>query len=132
MDSVNDKLFVLQYGRLGSDQSQNDLFLPGYLGQRCETAGSLIIKLQEIGIHILFSEQDIRYGIIGTLACVGGMEITAAYMGVDDHILRCIGDHLIVNILVGFLELHNSLSGGSVQGMTDLVCEHAPGAVIQL
>ena len=80
MDSVNDKLFVLQYGRLGSDQSQNDLFLPGYLGQRCETAGSLIIKLQEIGIHILFAEQDIRYGIIGTLACVGGMEITAAYM----------------------------------------------------
>ncbi len=57
MDPVNDKLFVLQYGKLGGDQSQHDLFLSGYLRQRCEAAGSLVIELQEISIYILFSEK---------------------------------------------------------------------------
>lgn len=57
MDPVNDKLFVLQYGKLGGDQSQHDLFLSGYLRQRCEATGSLVIELQEISIYILFSEK---------------------------------------------------------------------------
>ena len=60
------------------------------------------------------------------------MEIAPAYMGVNDHILWCIRDYLVINILMRFLEIHNPLSGGSVQSVTDLMRKHTPGTVIQL
>lgn len=66
---------------------------------------------------MFLSEQDIRYRITCALACVSGVEIAAADMGVDDHILRRIGDHTVVNVLIGFLDFDQTLSGGSIKGM---------------
>ena len=79
---------------------------------------------------MFLSEQNIRYGIICALACVSGVEIAAADMGVDDHILRRIGDHTVVDVLMGFLDFDQTLSCGSIKDMPDLICEHSPCAVI--
>ena len=106
MDSGNHRLFVFQPGRFCCNQSQNHLLVPGYLCQRFKTTGTLIIKFQIIGIYIFFPEKHLCHCIISTLIRIGRMKITAAYMGIDNHILRRIFNNLIIDILMCLLNLH--------------------------
>ena len=57
---------------------------------------------------MFLSEQDIRYGVISALACVGGVEIAAAYVRIDYKIFRCICNDTVIDVFLHFLDFFQS------------------------
>ena len=103
MNSLDDSLFIFQNRRLRGNQAQNHFlsFLNLYKGLK--SAGTRIIKLQEIRIGMFLHKEFFRYRIIRSLTSIGGMEIAATDMGIYGKVLRAKIQHTIVNIPADFL-----------------------------
>ena len=93
MNSVDDRLLILQLGGFGGDQAKYNLLIAGYFSQRLKAAGTLIVKFQIVCRYILAGKQSLGDTVIGAAARVGGVEI-AGGIQIGNDLLIALGDVL--------------------------------------
>ncbi|MNM98364.1 hypothetical protein D3C81_1108930 [compost metagenome] len=92
-------LRVFQFTVFGGDQPQHHLLFTGFdKTQRFKPAGPLIVILQEEGVDIHLTEQDLRHRLIATFGDPGGTEVAAANVQPNGQIVRLVGDRGIQHI----------------------------------
>ena len=102
------------------------------MGQRLESAGTVIVEFEIIGIDILLFKEPGSDLVIGAGIGIGGVVVAAADMGIDEQVRGLAIDDGVVDAQVGLLDLLQAGLVGPEEVGGDRVHEHAPGAVIQL
>ena len=104
LDAGLDGVRILKVGLLGGDQAEHDLLVAGDFGERREIAGTVVVELEVVGVHVLLAEQFGRDRRVASGGKPGGVEVAAAHVGVDDQVVRLVGDHGVDDVEVLLLQ----------------------------
>ena len=56
LDAGLDGVRILKVGLLGGNQAEHDLLVAGDFGERREIAGTVVVELEVVGVHVLLAE----------------------------------------------------------------------------
>ena len=104
LDAGLDGVRILKVGLLGGDQAEHDLLVAGDFGERREIAGTVVVELEVVGVHVLLAEQLGRDRRVASGGKPGGVKVAAAHVGVDDQVVRLVGDHGVDDVEVLLLQ----------------------------
>ena len=95
VDAPLDLVLGLGRGMLGAHQAEDDRLAFRREAQRREVARALVVVFEEKAVDLHFVEQNIGDRLIAALGDPGALEIAAAEMDRDRHVLRPVADRVI-------------------------------------
>src|SRR6476660_8002321 len=80
---------------LSADESEYHAFAFWHETQRCEVAGTFSVVLKEEVVDISLGKKALGHRLVAASAKIAALEIAAAHVDGNDHVIQAFGDSLI-------------------------------------